>query len=104
MDSSSGFGPVGRGFMAFHFCKKRGVLEIFHFCVKIYFQGGFARRTRGWRSGERMGRKENRKNKYATAVFPRLFLTSREQKGHLNFLRTRCGWSFRHSRDPFPAR
>jgi len=25
MDSSSDFGPVGRGFMVFHFCKKRGL-------------------------------------------------------------------------------
>src|SRR5882724_3055758 len=42
----------------FTFAKKRGVLEMFHFCAKIYFRGGFARRTRRTRRlGKRVFRR-----------------------------------------------
>jgi len=50
MDSSSDFGPVGRGFMVFHFCKKRGCLKIFKFFGEYIFSGWF--RAKNAKGGE----------------------------------------------------
>src|SRR5882724_1515905 len=41
MDSSSDFGPVGRGFMVFHFCKKTGCFRNVSFLRENIFSGWF---------------------------------------------------------------
>jgi len=48
MDSSSDFGPVGKGFMAFHFCRKRGRKKKIALIREKYFFGlGRRRMDRG---------------------------------------------------------
>src|SRR5882724_12313775 len=45
---------LARDLWCFTFAEKGGCLKMFLFCVKIYFQGGFARRAR---RGRRLGKR-----------------------------------------------
>jgi len=59
MDSSSDFGPVGGGFLLFHFCKKTGCFGNISFFARKYIFRVVSREGRegGEGGGQRFGKK-----------------------------------------------
>src|SRR5882724_482741 len=86
MDSSSDFGPVGGGFMVFHFCGKRGCLKIFAFIGEYIFSGWFrAKDAKGAKFGKKRTAKyaeyANRNFSRNNSIQPQMNADERRWKG-----------------------